>query len=252
MSERNEYRILVVDDDSALRNSMRRLLWLVGQSMPMQVLEAVDGAEAMRAITEDRIDCVLLDHRMPGRTGTEWIVDFLEADRNLAIVMVTGEGDEQAAVNAMKNGAMDYLVKGTITADSIQRAMTNALEKRAMRQTLEQQREMLLTAERQRVMIECLGTVCHHIGQPMTVITTYLDIMKRQEKDAAMLAMIDECTVAAEKANDVLARLQAVSMYRTETYLETPEGTQASNQDRILDCGLRGARHRPDVTGILA
>jgi hypothetical protein len=67
-----------------------------------------------------------------------------------------------------------------------------------------------------------------------------------------MLAMIDECTVAAEKANDVLARLQAVSMYRTETYLETPEGTQASNQDRILDCGLRGARHRPDVTGILA
>lgn len=239
MSERKECRILVVDDDSVFRDSMRRLLWLVGQSLPMQVQEAVNGTDAMRAITEDTIDCVLLDHRMPGRTGTEWIVDFLKADSNLAIVMVTGEGDEQVAVNAMKNGAMDYLVKGTITAESLQRAMTNALEKRAMRRTLDQQREMLLTAERQRVMIECLGTVCHHIGQPMTVITTYLGIMKRQETDPALRTMIDECHEAAEKANDVLARLQAVSMYRTEPYLETAEeGNPPSSPDRILDCGL--------------
>ncbi len=238
MSERKECRILVVDDDSEFRDSTRRLLWLVGQSLPLQVQEAVNGADAMRVIGEGKTDCVLLDHRMPGRTGTEWIVDFLKADSNLAIVMVTGEGDEQAAVNAMKNGAMDYLIKGTITAESIQRAMTNALEKRAMRQTLEQQREMLLTAERQRVMIECLGTVCHHLGQPMTVITAYLDIMKRQETDTALRTMIDECAVAVEEANDVLARLQAVSMYRTEPYLETLEGMPASNQDRILDCGL--------------
>jgi FixJ family two-component response regulator len=234
MNETRECQVLVVDDDNVFRDSMRRLLWLVGQSLPMRVQDAASGAEAMRTITQGKIDCVLLDQRMPGGTGANWIAKFLKADGNLAIVMVTGEGDEQTAVTAMKNGAMDYLVKGTITAESLQRAMANAIEKVALRQAIEQQRQMLLTAERHRVMVESLGSVCHHLGQPMTVITTYLAIMKRQETNPSLQNMINQCAEAVERVNSLLSRLQTVSTYRTEPYLETAEGAPTLYRDRIL------------------
>ncbi len=241
MNERRVYRILVVDDDGVFRDSMRRILWLVGQSLPIHVQDAASGADALRALTQGHIDCMLLDHRMPGGSGTEWLAEFLKADSNLAIVMVTGEGDAQTAVAAMKNGAMDYLVKGTITAESLWRTIAHAVEKVAMRLALERQRQMLLTAERQRVMVESLGSVCHHLGQPMTVITTYLALMKRQESDPSLLDMINQCAEAVERVNALLAKLQMVSTYRTEPYLSTSEGVPDSASDQILAVDLTSA-----------
>jgi len=238
MNEPREYGILVVDDDSVFRDSMCRLLWLIAQTMPLRVQDVASGAEALRAFTENKIDCVLLDQRMPGGAGADWIVEFLKADGNLAIVMVTGEGDEQTAVAAMKNGAMDYLVKGTITAESLQRAIANAVERVSMRLALERQRQMLLTAERHRIMLESLGSVCHHLGQPMTVITTYLEIMKRQETNPSLQNMINQCAEAMDRVNALLSKFQAVSTYRTEPYLETAEGAPALYTNRILASDL--------------
>jgi len=170
MSHAIQRRILVVDDDAAYRESMSRLLWTVKETFPAQVLEAADGQCAMEILRAEPVDCVLLDHRMPGGNGVDWIARFCRGGVS-PIVMVTGQGDEATAVNAMKQGAVDYLVKGRIGAEALQCAVTNAIEKMAMRQTVERQRAALLIAERHRGMIESLGAACHHLGQPMTVVT---------------------------------------------------------------------------------
>ena len=227
MCTNRTYGILVVDDDADFRESIQRLLWVVSETLPARAFESGRGDEAMSVLKKEDIDCMLLDQRMPGGTGVEWIARFLEADPELAIVMVTGQGDEQTAVQAMKNGAADYLVKGAIRAESLQRAITNAIEKVEMRAAL-------LIAERHRGMIESLGSACHHLGQPMSVMTMCLDIMKKRKWAPKVQDLVDECGDAVEAVNDILRRLQEVSVYRTEPYLPAREGDAARSGERIL------------------
>lgn len=226
--------VLVVDDDPRYRESMQRLLWTLNEIFPVRTLEAADGAQAMELLRKDRVSCMLLDHRMPGGTGVEWIARFLTIDPFLAIVMVTGQGDEATAVRAMQQGAMDYLVKGSISAEAIHRAVTNAVEKMAMRRTMDKQREVLLVAERHRVMIESLGAACHHLGQPMSTVTMCLDILRRQPAGPTVQAMVAKCEEAVEAVNDILERLQRVSIYRTEPYLSRDGDATHLPEDRIL------------------
>lgn len=236
MNETKQFNILVVDDDANYRESVRRLLWTVNESFPVNLREAPGGAQGMDIVKKSPIDCVLLDNCMPGGSGIEWIGRFLEWDAYLPIVMVTGQGDESTAVNAMKQGAMDYLVKGSISAEAIQRAVTNAVEKATMRRTVAKQHEALLIAERHRAMIETLGSACRHIGQPMTVVTECLDVMKRQSWGPKVQELVIRCDQAVGAVNDILDKLQRVSIFRTEPYLSSADdNNQATQHDERTD-----------------
>jgi ActR/RegA family two-component response regulator len=227
-------RLLVVDDDNNFRCSMRRIFHLM-PDIASELVTAEDGEEAMRIVSNDGIDCVLMDHQMPKGNGLVWLKRMLEAKPELAIIMVTGAGNEEVAVEAMKNGAMDYLVKGSISPDSLRLAIMNVMDKIGLRHTIRIQNEDLMEAERHRVMIESLGTACHLLGQPATVITTYLELMRRKEASPEMREMIDNCIDAASAMGDILHRLRTVCLYRTEPYCPAPEGVSIRDGGQILE-----------------
>lgn len=230
-TDTNGLRVLVVDDDVSGRAGLVRLLRrlrLGEENRVCRVMDVSNGDEGLRVVKESGCDCVLLDYRMPGGDGLFWLDRLLAQDAYLAVVMVTGEGSEAVAVDAMKKGAMDYLVKGMLTMEHLERAIRNAVEKSSMRRMLERQRQELIDAERHRVMIESLGAACHHLGQPVTVITGYLHLMKRLHPTGDIQQMIEECQSAAAGIADILDRLQKASVYHTEPYLTE------SDSDRIL------------------
>lgn len=100
---------------------------------------------------------------------------------------------------------------------------------------IESQTEALLVAERQRVMIEALGTACHHLGQPVTVISGYLEMTRRMALPAEAQTMLEECRVAADAVASILDRLQQMTIYRTEPYLpQTEPKPGASNSDQLI------------------
>ena len=195
---KEKIRLLLVDDDPSFRAAQRRNLRRIPivNGRETEVLEAPDGQTALEIIQSQELDCVLLDHKMPSGTGLFWLKKFLTEKQDLAVVMITGEGSEELAVEAMKNGAMDYLVKGGMTAPELVRTILNVLERKELLLTISEQQERLLDAERQRVMIESLGAACHHIGQPAMAINAYLQLMKDQETDEEQLAMISQCMEA--------------------------------------------------------
>lgn len=87
-----------------------------------------------------------------------------------------------------------------------------------MLETIEKQSVEIVAAERQRVMLESLGAACHHIGQPMTVLSLYLTRMhdmRKQENDEHELAA---CLEAVEKISVILKKLMHVSEYHTVPY----------------------------------
>ncbi len=229
--------LLLVDDDDAFRDAQKRVLKTQVRipDVHLQLHDAENGDAAMRIITLQDIDIVLLDHNMPGGNGLDWMVRMHAVKPALTVIMVTGQGSEKVAVEAMKQGAADYLVKGTISPADTQRALTNALRDMDLNRTITEQREALLDAERQRVMLESLGAACHHLGQPVTVISTYLQLMRRQETVPERLAMIDQCMAATDEMANLLQRLRSVSMYRTVPYLPRAAGERARSDERILD-----------------
>jgi hypothetical protein len=103
-----------------------------------------------------------------------------------------------------------------------------------LRKTVEDQQQVLMEAERHRVMIQTLGAACHHIGQPATVLQVRLSLLQKFATDARELEEIEGCVEAVQRITDVLHQLQRISLFRTMPYVHS-EGTV---DDEILSLGL--------------
>jgi signal transduction histidine kinase len=130
------YRVLIVDDDPIDRRHYFELLAELGPD-PGHIRQAADGAAGLAALAGEQFNCVLLDFQLQDMTGLEFL-DAAAADGELpcAIVLVTGHGNEAIAVEAMKRGALDYLVKDQVNANSLWRAMTQAVTQKELQQRL--------------------------------------------------------------------------------------------------------------------
>ncbi len=104
-------RILLVEDNADHRELMR--LALTEYDDTWQVEGVVSGEAALRRLVEgEAYDVVFLDYSLQGRDGLEVLEEIRRGEAPPPVVMVTGRGDEQVAVVAMKGGAYDYMVKG--------------------------------------------------------------------------------------------------------------------------------------------
>lgn len=99
--------ILVVDDEASIRRTLREIL----EYEDLEVEEAVDGEEAVSAIRAHQYDLVLLDVKMPKRDGMEVLEIIAEETEDLPVVMISGHGTIETAVEATKLGAYDFIEK---------------------------------------------------------------------------------------------------------------------------------------------
>ncbi|HSE45211.1 MAG TPA: response regulator, partial [Gemmatimonadales bacterium] len=97
--------ILVVDDEEPIRNALKKFLTQQGYD----VSTAASGDEALKALQRQKIACVLLDVRMPGRSGIDLVPQVIEVEPAIAILMLTAVNDATTAALCMQRGAMDYL-----------------------------------------------------------------------------------------------------------------------------------------------
>lgn len=100
-------RILIIDDEKAIRNALRDIL----QFEKYEVDEAADGAEGIRKAEESRFDLVLCDIKMPKTDGMDVLTRLQEIQPDLPVVMITGHGTIDTAVEALKKGAYDFISK---------------------------------------------------------------------------------------------------------------------------------------------
>ncbi len=126
-SERERLTVLVYDDDDAYRKLVRSML---GQSRKVEfnVLEARNARQMGTALKRHIPDVIILDLGLKGKSGMEWLAEITERDI-APVVIVTGSGNEQTAVEAMKSGAYDYIPKAYLTYDLLFKSLLNAREK---------------------------------------------------------------------------------------------------------------------------
>ena len=115
--------MLVVDDERAIRDTLREILEDAGY----EVAVAEDGVKALEQFNQERYDVVLCDIKMPGMDGIE-LLDKLQAESEVPVVMVSGHGTIETAVDALKRGAYDYIEK-PLDLNRLLVSIRNALDK---------------------------------------------------------------------------------------------------------------------------
>ena len=98
--------ILVVDDDKSIRYSLKRMM-----EEHYSILTAQNGEEALNQVRENPPDLVIMDIKMPGRNGIEVLKEIKSIDPKSLVIIMTAYGTTETAIEAMKYGAFDYILK---------------------------------------------------------------------------------------------------------------------------------------------
>ncbi|QSQ20257.1 hybrid sensor histidine kinase/response regulator [Pyxidicoccus parkwayensis] len=179
-------RVLMVDDSPADRLAVRRAL--ERDSDATWVLESVSSAEeALGRIATGHPDVLLVDYHLPGMTGLGLLRELHERHPGTApaVVMLTGSGSERVAVDSMKAGAQDYLVKDAYSADRLRRSLRGAVDTVRMTRELEARRVRAERAERAAqealaVRDELFALATHDLKGPLQIIALNAEVMRRQ------------------------------------------------------------------------
>lgn len=140
------FTVLIVDDSDADRLNYRRYLQR-NAALDCAVLETDSGESGLAICHQACPDVVLLDYRLPDLDGLEFLQALKPQKGQMpAVVVVTGQGSEAIAARILKAGAEDYLIKGQITAASLQHSLEQAMEKSSLRRQLTQSEDRLRLA----------------------------------------------------------------------------------------------------------
>jgi len=120
-------KILIVDDDA----SIRKVLGFILEEAGYTVRSEASGADALRAVENDRPDLVLTDIKMPGMDGIALLKEMKRLDDSMPVIILTAFGTVETAVEAMKIGAADYLTK-PISRDELSLTVAKALRVREL------------------------------------------------------------------------------------------------------------------------
>ena len=122
-------RILVVDDEEPIRKTLRMTLEYEGY----EVIEASSGSDALDKIEHDPCELVFLDIKMPGMDGLEVLEELRERTTAPQVVMISGHGNVETAVQATKLGAFDFIEK-PLETERVLLAVRNALERKELQE----------------------------------------------------------------------------------------------------------------------
>ncbi|MCQ2249702.1 MAG: sigma-54 dependent transcriptional regulator [Bacteroidales bacterium] len=120
-------KILIIDDERSIRNTLKDIL----EYESHEVVLAADGIEGLKILEKDKFDIILCDIKMPQMDGIEVLVRIKEMGIDSSVVMISGHGTLENAVDAIRKGAYDYLEK-PLDLNKLLVIVKNATEKKAL------------------------------------------------------------------------------------------------------------------------
>ncbi|GEM_PF-1239504 len=134
-------KILVLDDDYNQRELLQSYLEITGN---FSVDTACDAEEFWTSLLKQTYDLIFLDYKLPGTNGLEILSGLKARDYDIPVIMMTGEGDERIAAQAIQRGAVDYLVKGDDVFQGLPGVINKAIQihnlQRSVQESMEQVR----------------------------------------------------------------------------------------------------------------
>jgi signal transduction histidine kinase len=212
------FRLLIIDDDSIDRQSYLRFL-SGDKTNSYIVIEASSALEGARLLAEGPYDCVVLDYQLPGTDGLSLLQSFRESADGTPpspVVMMTGQGNESIAVEAMKLGIADYLIKDGLSAESFRRAIKNAVARWRLDMAVAEKSRRLESAntelkQRAEEMLRLYHVVSHELKTPLTAVREFIALvldgiagpLQSADQKTFLEHALDGCDQIARHVNDL-------------------------------------------------
>ncbi len=179
VSMEDPLKVSIIDDSLADAQYLNRLLNnLSGWNIEVSIFESPD--EAFESLKDNPPDILIVDYLLGlGRSnGVEVMQRFKSSDMHPALVLLTGHGGEKVATDAMRAGAMDYLVKDTLTPDSLARSLRYVIER------MEADEQLLLAKQKaelaDRAKTDFLANMSHELRTPLNSILGFSESIQHQ------------------------------------------------------------------------
>jgi two-component system sensor histidine kinase/response regulator len=195
-------RILVVDDEEGVVRALSDFLAARG----FEVKTAINCRQALGLIHENHFGVVISDLRLPEMSGIELLDHVVDADPDTVYIIMTGYASVQSAVDAMKKGAYDYVVK-PFSMYELEKTVRLGLEKRKLaRQNLELSHLMRKMIEVDQIKSNIISTVSHEFRTPLMSLKGYLAMLEKVSSDDSSISKTEKTWLKAMRDN--LSRLE--------------------------------------------
>lgn len=240
-------KILLIDDSAEDRRAFRRMI----EDCPKhthEISEAENAFEGLVIAQIDDWDCIFLDYNLPDISGLDFLAEYRKSTPKvvLPVVMLTGQGRESVAVDAMKRGAFDYISKAEATSDKLNELIHHALAVSAMhRREEESTREKMRGEEegklRQMKAAElyaigiATATMSQAVGEQLDVIEDALSEVLDGEIESHLRLELKTALEATAAARRVMNELGSKDLFGLLRYADeelSEESEVGSNGDR--------------------
>lgn len=180
---KKDLKILIIDDDDFDRKIYKRLLAKI-PDYQFAVEEASTSRLGFSLLAKNPPDCILLDNNLPDINGLDFMVQ-LKADYpsiDTPVIMLTGQGSEEIAAEAISKGVSDYLMKGEVNENNLGRAIISAVYKKELQRELAEKNQKLGMAntqleKEQRELIDLYHVMSHELKTPVASINAFVQVM---------------------------------------------------------------------------
>lgn len=251
-SKQLQGRILVIDDERGPRESLRMVL---KYDYEIFLADRVDGGVTL--LRDKQPDLVIMDIRMPEKSGIEGLQEIREIDPNVSIVMLTGYGDLETAQQAIRYGANDYLQK-PFDANEIQEVVKKYVDRSRLfsrkRQAQEELQKMTQSLSREvgkTNKLTSLGAasseLVRDLRNPLTIIRGYLDLLnyelkeKQESTSVEMNEYLDQIERNVERCAELVDSWRALGRFDFSQM-------QRINLPKLLNDCFRDAAAHTDIS----
>lgn len=186
--ELQQRTILIIDDCLEDRETIKRYL-LEDAAYKYIIIEAELGEEGLELCQQHQPDLILLDYLLPDLDGLEFAIQLQQRiSLNVPVILLTGQGNESVAVQAMKSGICDYLVKGKISPEELREAVNCAIEKVQLHVRLENaETARQLQIERERIVTQIAQQVHNSLNLNEILNTTVQEVRQFLQTDRVII-----------------------------------------------------------------
>lgn len=250
-----DIQLLLVEDEPIDREKLKRLFNRINsesESFKIKDHEAATISDALSLLNNQKIDLVFLDLGLSDASGLSGIEDILkEWGSKIPIVILSGNEAEKTALEAIRLGAQDYIIKDDISISIIERTLKYSLERHNLTKEIEEVRLEKAKLLKLATLGELSTTIAHEINTPLSVILTGSDRIRRKAENGEGLSCEELkklSTTFLEVTNHIIKVLKGLKSYSKNSGELVKEEFSLSS---VIDKSLQFCSSRFQTTDVL-